>query len=43
MPATAREAALTSGLALMLPEASQTKLLRAALFRGVTGITAYRP
>jgi hypothetical protein len=40
MPATAREAALTSGLALMLPEASQTKLLRAALFRGAEGVRA---
>ncbi len=40
MPATAREAALTSGLALMLPERSQTQLLRAALFRGTEGVRA---
>lgn len=40
MPATAREAALTSGLALMLPDASQTKLLRAALYRGAEGLRA---
>ena len=40
MPATAREAALTSGLALMLPAESQTQLLRAALFRGAEGVRA---
>jgi hypothetical protein len=37
MVVAAREAALTSGLALMLPDAGQTKLLRAALFRDEAG------
>ena len=40
MPLTAREAALSSGLALMLPEESQTKFLRAALYRGAAGVRA---
>jgi hypothetical protein len=40
MAVTAREAALGSGLALMLPDDAQTKLLRAALFRGDAGARA---
>ncbi len=37
MAVTAREAALTSGLALLLPDGGQTRLLRAALLRGEAG------
>ena len=37
MAGTAREAALNSGLALMLPDGGQTRLLRAALFGGEAG------
>lgn len=40
MAVTAREAALGSGLALMLPDGAQTRLLRAALFRGDAGTRA---
>ena len=40
MPVTAREAALGSGLALMLPDDAQTRLLRAALLRGEAGARA---
>ena len=37
MAVTAREAALTSGLALLLPDGGQTRLLRAALLGGDAG------